>query len=42
LVSFHNVYFYLNLMKNIREAIKKDKLIEFEREFKRSYIEDDD
>ncbi|MFC1594515.1 tRNA guanosine(34) transglycosylase Tgt [Candidatus Omnitrophota bacterium] len=37
LVSLHNVYFYLNLMRNIRDAIAKDKFIEFKKEFLACY-----
>ncbi|MBI5182651.1 MAG: tRNA guanosine(34) transglycosylase Tgt [Nitrospirae bacterium] len=31
--TIHNIYYYLNLMKNIREAIKEDRLLEFRKEF---------
>ncbi|MEW5758555.1 MAG: tRNA guanosine(34) transglycosylase Tgt [Candidatus Omnitrophota bacterium] len=37
LVSYHNLYFYLNLMKNIRLAIKKNKFVEFKKEFLNKY-----
>ncbi len=37
LVSLHNIYFYLDLMRNVREAIMQDKFIEFKKEFLRSY-----
>jgi queuine tRNA-ribosyltransferase len=37
LTSWHNLYFLLDLMKNIREAIIKDKLIEFKNEFLYKY-----
>jgi len=37
LVTFHNVYFYVNLMKQIREAIVADKYQEFQREFLEEY-----
>ncbi len=33
LVSLHNVYFYAMLMERIREAIQKDKFLEFKKEF---------
>lgn len=37
LVSLHNVYFYLELMHKIREAIAKDKFTEFKKEFLKNY-----
>ncbi len=37
LVSLHNVYFYLDLMRNIREAIRKDRFIDFKKEFLNKY-----
>jgi queuine tRNA-ribosyltransferase len=37
LTSFHNVYFYLKFMQNIRKALKEDKLEEFEAEFTKRY-----
>ncbi len=37
LVSLHNVYFYLQLMRDIREAVAGDKFTEFKKEFLRSY-----
>lgn len=33
LISIHNIQFLLNLTKNIREAIKNDRLLEFRNEF---------
>ncbi len=33
LVTYHNLYFLVNLMKNIREAIKEDRLLDFRKEF---------
>jgi queuine tRNA-ribosyltransferase len=33
LVSYHNVYFYMKLMRNIREAIRKDRFSKFKRDF---------
>lgn len=37
LASYHSVYFYINLMKKIRESIKKDRFEEFKKEFFREY-----
>ena len=37
LVSFHNVYFYLDMMRKIREAIRQDKFSEFKKEFLNQY-----
>lgn len=37
LVSLHNIYFYLELMRQIREAIRQDKFGEFKREFLSKY-----
>jgi len=37
LVSLHNIHFYLELMRKIREAIKKDKFVEFKKEFLNKY-----
>ncbi|MCX7661223.1 MAG: tRNA guanosine(34) transglycosylase Tgt [Candidatus Omnitrophica bacterium] len=37
LVSYHNIYFYLDLMKRIREAIEEDKFLEFKKDFFSSY-----
>jgi queuine tRNA-ribosyltransferase len=33
LLSYHNVYFYINLMRQIREAIKEDRYAAFAKEF---------
>jgi queuine tRNA-ribosyltransferase len=33
LVSLHNVHFFLELMRKIREAIAQDRFIEFKKEF---------
>ena len=33
LITFHNVYFYVNLMKQIRAAITQDRYQEFQKEF---------
>ena len=38
LITFHNVYFYVNLMKQIREAIAEDRYQEFQKEFLGSYV----
>ncbi|HDZ77649.1 MAG TPA: tRNA guanosine(34) transglycosylase Tgt [Candidatus Omnitrophica bacterium] len=32
LVSYHNIYYYLNLMSSIRQAIKEDRFSEFKKE----------
>lgn len=37
LVSLHNIHFYLNLMRQIREAIQKDRFTEFKKEFLSNY-----
>ncbi len=37
LVSLHNIYFYLDLMRKIREAIQQDRFTEFKKEFLDSY-----
>lgn len=37
LTSIHNVYFLMNLMENIRRAIKEDNLLEFRQNFFDSY-----
>jgi queuine tRNA-ribosyltransferase len=37
LVSLHNVYFFLNLMRKIREAISRDRFSEFKKEFFTKY-----
>jgi queuine tRNA-ribosyltransferase len=34
LTSLHNVYFYVNLLDRIREAIREDRFIELKKEFK--------
>jgi len=36
-LTYHNVYFYVNLMKKIREAIKEDRYQEFQKEFLKTY-----
>ncbi|MFC1657977.1 tRNA guanosine(34) transglycosylase Tgt [Candidatus Omnitrophota bacterium] len=37
LVSLHNIYFYLELMRNIRQAIEEDRFVEFKRGFLNKY-----
>ena len=37
LVSYHNVYFYLNLMREIREAIQAGRFLSFQKEFLSCY-----
>ncbi len=37
LISYHNVYFYVNLMRQIRAAIEKDRYLEFQRDFLSQY-----
>ena len=37
LVSYHNLYFLINLMEQIREAIKNDRLLDFKEEFFEQY-----
>ncbi len=37
LISIHNVHFLLNLMKNVREAIKEDRLLDYKEEFFNKY-----
>lgn len=37
LVSLHNVYFYLEMMRNIRKAIEQDRFTEFKKEFLSKY-----
>ncbi len=37
LISYHNVYFYVTLMKEIRQAIKEDKYQEFQKKFLEKY-----
>ena len=33
LITYHNLYFLLKLMKNIRNAIQKDNLLQYKKEF---------
>lgn len=37
LISYHNVHFLLNLMKNVRKAIKEDRLLDYKEEFFEKY-----
>ena len=37
LVTYHNLYFLKNLMKQVRDAIKEDRLLEFKVEFFQKY-----
>lgn len=37
LISYHNVYFYVTLMKRIRQAIAQDRYREFQKEFLENY-----
>jgi len=37
LLSFHNVHFFLELMREVREAIAKDRFLEFKKEFYADY-----
>ncbi len=39
--TIHNLYYYLNLIKDIREAIKEDRLLEFRKEFYKNRRETD-
>ena len=38
LVSLHNIHFYLELMRKIRQAIREDRFSEFKKEFLSKYI----
>ena len=42
LLSWHNIHFYLNIMKNIRNAIEIKKFEEFEKTFLNKYYSGDD
>jgi len=37
LVSLHNVYFYMDMMRGIREAIRQNRFLEFKKEFLSNY-----
>lgn len=41
LASYHNLYFLVNLMENIRQAIKEDRLLEYKEEFFAKYALND-
>ena len=41
LLTYHNLYFLKNLMSQIREAIKEDRLLDFKREFFKNYYHDE-
>jgi queuine tRNA-ribosyltransferase len=38
LATIHNIGFYQNLMKNIREAVKNDRFLEFKKSFLEKYL----
>ncbi|MEO0270586.1 MAG: tRNA guanosine(34) transglycosylase Tgt [candidate division WOR-3 bacterium] len=40
LASYHSVYFYINLMRKIRESIKEDRFYEFKKKFFENYNSD--
>jgi len=40
LVSFHNVYFFISLMKQIRQAIRKGDFLSFKKRFEMGYNEE--
>ncbi|MGD9015444.1 MAG: tRNA guanosine(34) transglycosylase Tgt [Candidatus Omnitrophota bacterium] len=42
LVSLHNIHFYLELMRNIRTAIREDRFIKFKQEFLNKYNQNPD
>jgi len=37
LLSYHNVYFLIHLMKKIREAIQQDRFLSFSQQFYQHY-----
>ena len=37
LITYHNLYFLKNLMHDIREAIKNDRLLDFKNEFFKNF-----
>ena len=41
LLSYHNLYFIKNLMKDIRQAILEDRLLDFKKEFFKNYYHDE-
>ena len=42
LLSWHNIHFYLNIMKNIRNAIEIKEFEKFEKTFLNKYYSGDD
>ena len=42
LLSWHNIHFYLNIMKNIRNAIENKEFEKFEKTFLNKYYSGDD
>ena len=42
LLTWHNIHFYLNVMKNIRDAIKNKEFEKFEKTFLDKYYSDED
>lgn len=40
LISYHNVYFYIHLMQQIRDAIKQGQFLQFQKKFLSNYAED--
>ncbi len=41
LTTYHNLYFYHNLMKGIRQSIRDGQFLEFREEFLRKYLQED-
>jgi queuine tRNA-ribosyltransferase len=37
LLSYHNVFWYINLMKNIRKAIEDNNFLKFKKDFLSKY-----
>ena len=37
LLSYHNIYFFIDMMRNIREAINQDRFADFKKEFLNNY-----
>ena len=37
MLSYHNVYFYVNLMSKIRKAIEEDSFLKFQKSFFKKY-----
>ncbi|MCA9400368.1 MAG: tRNA guanosine(34) transglycosylase Tgt [Candidatus Omnitrophica bacterium] len=40
LITYHNVYFYVNLMKDIRESLDEDRFADFHQQFLQEYNSD--